>query len=577
MSLTQKFVFFLGIFSGASSSNVMQKNVKQCDISCKVKASPSSLPKVTNNPNTEICNQFSFLEQVGPHKLMPIMPLKESDKFVMGFGIQKRTFIEMSKKFSDIGKDLYCLHDIYDIVKESQYYIRSQCKILHATLYDQKKDRFEKQCYQLNLGECMTDIINGLEVYESALTEIIRLSEDGYQIPDKLEQMIIHLAQRHEIYVGKAFYGFKNKINSFYAELKRMSLLVEPSEEKEFRFHQQKLLAILDKHKAVYAKCKTRENIAYWKEKCMADQQLQLEMNSCFIDEYLSNSEKLLYEVQKYRSQINYLNEERYIDRIKKYFYGIFSRLSSMLVYTPSILVYYLYARASSLVDLVVEKSIKSILEKIKIEKIENFDQEIMQCERAQETKNKSKAQKIKMPANWNIPILQPFTELKKTVKKSESKKTDVMETTNDSEVTNTHNINTAKDVYLDTTVHDDISMDPWGVGIFLDSVKPIYLNSKVVGYAYFDPNILDSKFTYQDIVKMQQIYENGRMAPHVKNATGYKVFKYKKQQIWEFKIAGKNRLYGVPINADNKKTGEKIAPLIIFDISLRKKLGGND
>ena len=75
----------------------------------------------------------------------------------------------------------------------------------------------------------------------------------------------------------------------------------------------------------------------------------------------------------------------------------------------------------------------------------------------------------------------------------------------------------------------------------------------------------------------MDEIHSSGHIASHNKSASGYKVFQHKKQQIWEFKIAGKNRLYGVPIKANNKGQEIKIAPLVIFDISLRKKLGGED
>ena len=73
------------------------------------------------------------------------------------------------------------------------------------------------------------------------------------------------------------------------------------------------------------------------------------------------------------------------------------------------------------------------------------------------------------------------------------------------------------------------------------------------------------------------EIYELGHMASHKCGASGYKAFRYKNQVIWEFKIAGKNRLYGVevPATAEARKAG--VAPLIVFDTLLREKPGGKN
>ncbi|AMO57198.1 hypothetical protein GZ77_16655 [Endozoicomonas montiporae] len=134
----------------------------------------------------------------------------------------------------------------------------------------------------------------------------------------------------------------------------------------------------------------------------------------------------------------------------------------------------------------------------------------------------------------------------------------------------------------------DKVPQMPWKADIPINHqcIKPIYrkgLNpssqqtdpKNIVAYAYFDPSSDAIKSTISDdaIQKMQSIHEDGRYASHEKSATGYKCFKYKKELLWEFKVAGEERVYGLTIPANEEGRQAGVAPLVIFDTTLNKKL----
>lgn len=95
-----------------------------------------------------------------------------------------------------------------------------------------------------------------------------------------------------------------------------------------------------------------------------------------------------------------------------------------------------------------------------------------------------------------------------------------------------------------------------------------------IIAYAFFDKESskLNSCFSTDELKKMQDIHERGRFAPHEINAAGYKCFNLSDARVWEFKISGKARLYGLMIESTREGKRAGVAPLVVFDQCLRKK-----
>jgi hypothetical protein len=569
MSLTQKFVFGLGLISGVGGSNVVQKNSETCELSnvCSSKTLATS-----TTFDLPVCEQFSFLEQVGKINIMPNFPLKKSDEIRASFKFNEREYLTISKKFTDIAEDLHCIQGMQDILTKATNYITSHCQYFKWAFHDKNSGVAYKMCFQYKLTKCMADNINGLESYQSAIAEIIKFMSESYEASRCFENNLEDIVSKHEIYVAKLFDLLFKTTSMMYEDLRESSKNIEPAEQEGFYLHYQHVKAILDKSKIIYKKCKPRDTFKTpLKDMLKKNNNLFLiEYNQCFIDSYLQETTKLLAIVKEQREKIRYFFPDD-TNKVKKYILsGLYSMYSLGGLFATSLTTYSLF---NKFIKTKYKKpNIDLILKQLVIKKIDDFDQKIKQCERVSQNNIDFTKKAITMPNNWFIPRLEIFTE--KTTPSHNIKKNKKLS----SNYLMSEKQKNTKDA---SHIIQEIPKYPWQDSeICFDDphIKPIINhNENIVAYAYFNDESLDKKFTKSDIKKMQEIHTAGRMTPHLKNSTGYKVFQYKKQQIWEFKIAGNNRLYGVPIKANNKEQKIKIAPLVIFDMSLRKKLGGDD
>lgn len=567
MSIPERFVLFLSVLApalkvvGSASPNTMCRDNNRC-------SSPSS-HKLTP---PDVCLPPNILEQIGPEHSMRDYPLKPSDAMPATFGIEQREILEVPKKFRKQQLPLDSIRKMHDFQKEIAKYLKKHCGEVYFTRYAPDFGKFYNSCIQYRPSDCQSKLHSGLTHYDNVRKEYLALLSQGYD-DDNLSNDLSDLNEAHIDYVAKYYYSLMQSVMNYceYAEQALSELKDTPSTIRHLEVIQSLKKKTLHFHEQTYVQAGFKN----WESQCRQRAKLQ---KSCYEKQNMEELQQTAARLKNKRIK----RKKTFEQSIGYKFFSFSANLvMSMVVATFSIPLFCINGIKHSRRYYQKRKKIplETIIKNMEIAPIEDFEKNINKFEQCSDNRHRKNApnpqgEGLILPNCWDIPRLTAYNEV-------HAKPNKVKRATKNDSI-----LQKIKEKITPSTIVK-IPDYPWAndsIPFVHEKIKPIYHYSQnkvgkdkpITAYAYLDESRLTKKFDEKDIKKIRKIFEDGRRASSAHGAAGYKVFKHKNQLIWEFKLAGKNRLYGTPVetNKEGRKAG--VAPLVVFDITFRKKLGGN-
>ncbi|MCW7554847.1 hypothetical protein NX722_19945 [Endozoicomonas gorgoniicola] len=606
MSITERLVFALSLFSGLqgafaqnsgkSDSHSMiyptkpelstcpktdfsdwittldQKNSKRSYAQAECLTDQCSAPEVTTkkeiSPSKKesqlpSCQKPDLMEQIGPVDKMTGV-YKKSDETSITLGIKHPETVPVMRKYKDLANLESKAMQLTQTLEQINNYIIQNNYDFRMLTYNEKQHIMQNTFRIRPLTPCMKGLIDELDSYDTALKEIFMYQKESGDYQAYAEELKALTEGRKAIIVSL--------LKSLKAELQGIdnytsAVFKEQHDKVERNFQKNK--------KYISSQLKKSEAILSSKEINKMMQQCLKDQRKCINEQKIAEAKDIADRVRAQREA----NKNSFGMKLLNLFSATY--LASFIgLVTSSLAMICLPKKVTRYFTSIKKINTRRILEqRIKDKKVvlpKNIKQSMDRCDSAEE-KIRSSQTSSKLnpfPEGWEQVTLSKYhdvTQLKKEKRDKRSQRTMT---------------ETLKDIVMPE--ESKMPEMPWKTDISINHqfIKPVYrrgfvpsdkeTNKKnIVAYAFFDPSSDGVKNSISDdgIKKMQSIHEAGRYAPHEKSATGYKCFKHKSSLLWEFKVAGDERLYGVtiPANDEGKKAG--VAPLVVFDTILSEKL----
>ena len=606
MSITERLVFALGLFSGLkgafaqnsgkSASHSMisptkpeistcpktdfsdwittleQKNSKRSYAQAECLTDQCSAPEATTkkeiSPSKKesqlpSCQKPDLMEQIGPVDKMTGV-YKKSDETSITLGIKNPETVPVMRKYKDLAYLESKTIQLKQTLEQINNYIIQNNYDFRMLTYD-KKQHIMKNTYSIRpLTPCMKGLIDELDSYDTALKEIFMYQKESgdYQayakeleaLTEGRKAIIVSLLKSLKVEIK----GIENYTSAVFKEQ-------HDKEERNFQKNKKYISSQLKKSEAILSSTAINKMM----QQCLRNHR------KCFNDKKIAEAKDIANRIRAQREANKNSFGMKLLNLFSVTFLASFIGLvtsSLAMICLPKKINRYFTSIKKINTRRILEQSIKD--KKVVIPK--NIKQSMDRCDSAEE-KIRSSQTNSKLnpfPEDWEQVNLSKYDDVTQPEKQKRDKR---------SQRTITEKL---KDIVMPK--EGRMPEMPWKTDIPINHqfIKPVYrrgfvpsdkeTNKKnIVAYAFFDPSSDGVKNSISDdgIKKMQSIHDAGRYAPHEKSATGYKCFKHKGSLLWEFKVAGDERLYGVtiPANDEGKKAG--VAPLVIFDTILSEKL----
>ena len=594
---------------------------------CLLSSAPQSLPDIGNDPvkhnRQPVCKMPTIMEQIGPAERMSSAILKRSDEVSMTLGMVKEERVTLPVKYMSFGRLENTAKELGKIVATLQQTISRDCSsgqlIFSKMVYQPETGLFELVCpaqYWSTLTPCFRGLLEEAEEQKQAMVSLLNFRrETGFY--EEFQQQLLQLEQSYtealravatqlnadfqnakktiksaqnalgsshrasqiqvkfpvdvseqegnQLSVWGTRKDTSSDISSGWQSSRFFNLLLHQIQNFEHLFetdfgklHRQCLARESAKHKAHEKFCKEQEKIQAAREIREQVEKRRLEI-----------------EASKNSLGMKFLNVSGVV--FSQLIFGVVA-IPVITMFLPSKLNHFQRRRAK--VD--AEEILRNIIQQRQVF-IKELDKNIKACEKAdfdwaEAQKKQGIARwegKYFFPQEWSEPNLRLYINPHQRAKDKRHKQQEGSL------------IDKAKGVLLPQRIIPDYPWEesiPWGHSC----IKPIYRRGglvrstmeekNILAYAYFDKSSLAEKkkfsaFTQDEIKKIEDIHESGRYASHERGATGYKCFKNNKTKVWEFKLSGEHRLYGLELQTTKEGRQAGVPPLVIFDQILKEKL----
>ncbi|WOG29661.1 hypothetical protein [Endozoicomonas sp. 8E] len=608
MSITERFVFVLGLFSGVQSVYA-QSNGKSniCSVASPAKAELSTCPKagfpewVTKLEKTgrkddaqtecqadecsapkeiilkkrstpkresksQFCHKPSLMEQIGPENRMTGV-YKKSDETGIVLGIQNPESVPVMKKYKDLVRLESKTLQLKKILQQTNIYIHINNNDFGMLVFDEKQLTVLKKYEFFPLNRCMRNLFDELDSYDTALKEIFMYQKESGDYKAYAEELDHLIKGRNAVFVS-LLQSLKSKFDDLERQTSTALKVNSDHKKEDILQHRKYINSQIRKSQAILSPVEIKKMF----QQCIKDRQ------ACLNEHKRTEARELAERVRARREANNNSFTMKFFNLVSvaSYTFYLLCMLGSTLALMPlpkKITRYFTYRKKIDTSRL-LEKIIRTEKKKMPVDIKKSMDE----CDRAEDaaiSSHTSTKLTFIYPDNWEHASLSFYHDLTRIKKNKRLKKSQSIGAI-------------AKKIKDIVVPKDEFPARPWKEDIPLNHqcIRPIYKrgfipssketgSKNIVAYAYFDPSSDAIKSTISDnaIKKMQSIHETGRYAPHETGATGYKCFRYNGMPLWEFKVAGNERVYGLMIQANEEGRQAGVAPLVIFDTILNKKL----
>ncbi len=603
MSITERFVFALGLFSGLQSVSAkgngksdtcsmaspttaelntcpkagfsewvakLQETGRKDDAQKACLADTCSAPKETihkkksapeRESQSQSCQKPTLMEQIGPADRMTGV-YKKSDETSLVLGIKNPETVPVIKKYKDLVRMESKALELKKILEQTNQYIKIHNNDFGMLVYDHKQFTVLKKYDLFPLSPCMKGLFDELDSYDTALKEIFMYQKESGDYQAYAKELDELIKGRRTVCVG-LLRSLKSKFNDLERQTSTALKVNSDRKKEDILQHRKYIDSQIKKSEAILSSVEIKKMF----RQCMKDRQ------DCLNEQKWTEARELAERVRARREA----NKKSYGMKLLNllsvtYLVSCLSLIGSSLalIPLPRKITRYFAARKKIDTSRILEKIIRTEKLKMPVDIKKSMDK----CDTAEDAAISSKTS-IKLnlyPNDWEHVSLPNYHDFKQIRKNKRPKQ-------------NIGAIAKIKDIVMPK---DELPVRPWKEDIPINHqcIRPIYKRGftpsgketdtkNIVAYAYFDPSSDAIKSTISDdaIEKMQSIHETGRYAPHERGATGYKCFRYKDVPLWEFKVAGDERVYGLTIQANEEGRQAGVAPLVIFDTILNKKL----
>ncbi|WP_252176402.1 hypothetical protein [Endozoicomonas sp. 4G] len=511
----------------------------------------------------ESCKKPDLMEQIGPVKTMTGI-YKKSDEASIVLGIHNREPVPVMKKFKDLGRLELKALQLAQIVEQINRYIHQNNLDFGLLSYNEEKGTYGKTYRTFPFSPCLQGLFSQLDSYDTALKEIFMFHKEtgNYKAFSEDQKQLI---KGRDALLTSIFESLKDKFNVIKKDTSGTLKINSDHEKERIQKHRQFLRSQFKRLDKVI----TQSEIKTMFRQCMKERQ------TCINENKRAHAAEVAERVRARREAFKNSIAVKAFNFVYVGCYALvglcLSAFSLSLIPLPKKIKRYFSYRKKINIGRIIERRIKTQKTKMPV----NLKESMGKCDKAQDEAFETKT-KARYPTDWIQPHLPFYHDLTQVKKKKRPKKSRSIRAI----------ARKLKDIIMPKK--EELPARPWKEDIPINHqcIRPIYRKNytpsskdtdtkNIVAYAYFDPSSDAIKSTISDdaIKKMQSIHEAGRYAPHEQGATGYKCFKYQNEPIWEFKVAGDERLYGltIPANEEGKQAG--VAPLVIFDTLLNKKL----
>ncbi|WP_448216523.1 hypothetical protein [Endozoicomonas sp. 2B-B] len=604
MSITERFVFALGLFSGLQSVHALSNGRSNvCSMASPAKAELNTCPKAglpdwvtklekTNRKDdaqavcladkcsapTEIihkkrtalkreiqsqsCHQPSLMEQIGPENRMTGV-YKKSDETGIVLGIQNPESVPVMKKYKDLVRLESKTLQLKKILEQTNNYIHIHNNDFGMLVFDEKQLTVLKKYEYFPLSPCMKNLLDELDSYDTALKQIFMYQKESGDYKAYARELDHLIKGRNTVFVS-LLQSLKSKLDDLERQTSTALKVNSDHKKEDILQHRKYINSQIRKSAAILSPVEIKKMF----QQCIKDRQ------ACLNEHKRTEARELAERVRARREANNnsFTMKLFNLASVASYTFYLLCMLGSTLALVPlpkKITRYFAYRKKIDTSRL-LEKIIRTEKKKMPVDIKKSMDK----CDNAQDLAFSTKTN-VNYPDDWKQPYLPFYHDLTQIKKKKRPKKSRSIGAI----------ARKLKDIIMPK---DQLPARPWKEDIPIDHqyIRPIYKRGftpsskdtgkkNIVAYAYFDPSSDAIKSTISDnaLKKMQSIHETGRYAAHEEGATGYKCFKYKSEPLWEFKVAGDERVYGLTIQANEEGRHAGVAPLVIFDTILNKKL----